>query len=267
MASPGLTTTYGQEDWSQTLIEALSLESAVLRAGATRVVSEGRSVHVPRLVVDPDADWVAELDELPSDAGDADEIVLTPKKIGNLVELSTESIEDASINQLDAVGRAMVRGVAKKVDARFFSNSAATATAPAGLLSYTLPGGAGTPDVDGLLDAIGAVAGEGGVADTAFVNAADLTAIRKEVVTGGYSISDPTAPGVERVGGAQLIPAPVTAGSAVVCQASFIALAVRRDANVEFSNDAAFSRDAVAARVTMRVDWEPSDPNAFYVIT
>jgi HK97 family phage major capsid protein len=268
MASPGLTTTWGQEAWSDTLIEALSAESAVLRAGATRVIAPGRVIHVPRLLVDPAADWVAELTNLPSDAGNADTVVLTPKKVANLIELSRESVEDASINELDAVGRSMVRGVAKKVDERFFSNSAATATAPAGIRNYTLPGSATpNPDVAGILDAIGAITTAGGVADTVFINATDLTTLRKAVVAGGYAISDPTAPGVERVGGAQLIPAPLTAGICIVCEARYISLAVRRDASVDFSEDASFGKDAVAARVTMRVDWAPADPNAFYVIT
>lgn len=93
-------------------------------SGATRVIANGRTIHVPRLLVAPDADWTAELAELPSDAGDADTLELTPRKIGNVVALSTESIEDAPLNELDAVGRAMVRGVATKVDSRFFSNSA-----------------------------------------------------------------------------------------------------------------------------------------------
>ena len=268
MPAPVTTAVWGREDWSTTLIESLSLESVVLRAGASQIVSEGRTVHVPRLLVDPESDWVAELDELPSNAGDADEVVLEPKKLGNVVELSRESVEDSPVDQLDAVGRAMVRGVGKKLDAKFFSSDAATAIAPAGLLSYTLPGGATpNPDVNGILDAIGAITAEGGVPDTVFINATDYTAIRKAVVSGGYAISDPTAPGVERIGGAQLYAAPLPAGTAVVTEARFIALAVRRDATVEFSEDAAFSRDAVAARVTMRVDWEPADPAAFYVIS
>ena len=263
MADVGLTNTWGKEDWSAVLIEALSLESAVLRSNANRVVADGRIVHVPRLLVAPDADWVAELAELPSDAGDADTLDLTPKKIGNVIELSRESIEDSPVSELDAVGRALVRGVAAKADAKFFSNAAATATAPAGLRSYALPGSATpNPDVPGILDAIGAIAAVGGVADTAFVAPADLTAIRKSVVSGGYAISDPTAPGVELVGGAQLIPAPLTAGTAIVCESRFISLAIRRDASVDFSEDSAFTRDAVAARVTMRVDWAPSDVNA-----
>ena len=85
---------------------------------------------------------------MPSDAGNADTLALVPRKIGNVVTLSNESIEDASVNELDSVGAAMVRGVATKVDARAFSTSAATAIAPAGLLSGTLPGGGTSVDVD-----------------------------------------------------------------------------------------------------------------------
>lgn len=117
------------------------------------------------------------------------------------------------------------------------------------------------------MTAIGAITGEGGAPDTVFISPVDLTALRIEVVGGGYQMSDPTQPGVERIGGAQLYPAPLSAGTCVVCEARYIALGIRRDAAVDLSEDAAFSRDAVAARVTMRVDWEASDVNAFYVIT
>ena len=43
-------------------------------------------------------------------------------------------------------------------------------------------------------------------------------------------------------------------------------VAIRRDATVDFSSDAAFTSDAVVARITMRIDWSVGDPNAFYVI-
>jgi hypothetical protein len=101
----------------------------------------------------------------------------------------------------------------------------------------------------------------------AFINSTDLTALRKAVVAGGYSISDPTAPGVEAVGGARLVAAPLPAGTCLVCDSRFILFGVRRDAAVDFSNESLFSKDAVQARVTMRIDWAPSDLNAYYAIT
>jgi HK97 family phage major capsid protein len=140
MPPPTATNVRGQESWSETLITALSAQAVLLASGASRVVAEGRVVHAPRILVDPEAEWVAELDELPSDAGDADTLALTPKKIGNVTTVSTDSFEDAAVDQLDAIGQGMTRGMARKVHARFFSNTAASAIAPAGIRSYTLPG-------------------------------------------------------------------------------------------------------------------------------
>jgi HK97 family phage major capsid protein len=267
MPSPGLSTTWGRESWSPVLIEALSHESVLLRAGANRVVADGRVIHVPRLLVNPDADWVGELEELPSDAGDADVLELTPKKIGNVVSLSRESVEDSPVSELDAVGNAMVRGVATKVDARFFSPAAATAKAPAGIFATTLPSGGTTVDIDGLIGAVGVVEAAGGNANAIFISPADVTNVRKATVNGGFAISDPTTPGVERIAGATLYPTPaLNAGEVLVADTRYIVLAVRRDASVDFSEDALFTSDGVAARVTMRVDWGIGDPDAFAVI-
>ena len=55
---------------------ALVLQSALLRAGATRITTDARVVHAPRLKVHPAAAWIAEMASLPSDSGDADTLVL-----------------------------------------------------------------------------------------------------------------------------------------------------------------------------------------------
>ena len=274
--SPGLATTWGREDWSTTLIEALVLQSALLRAGATRITTDARVVHAPRLKVHPAAAWVAEMAPIPSDSGDADTLVLVPRKVANVLTLSTESIEDSSVDELTAVGNAMVRGVAVQVDAAAFSASAATSTTPAGLLSYALPGtgAGGKVDIDGILDAVGAIQGHGGVPDVAWMNPADITAIRKLKASGtGQYLLSPDGASVEgtpatRVGGVMMLPTNgLSAGHALVAEARYVQLAIRRDASVDFSSDAAFSNDAVVARVTMRIDLAPGDPNAFWLIS
>jgi HK97 family phage major capsid protein len=273
--SPGLSTTWGREDWSSTLIEALVLQSALLRSGASRITTDARVVHAPRLKVHPVAAWVAELAPIPSDSGDADTLVLVPRKVANVLTLSTESIEDAPLDELDAVGNAMVKGVAVQVDAAAFSSNASTATTPAGLLSYALPGtgSGGHVDIDGILDGVGSVQSHGGSPDTVFANPADITALRKLKTTYGSYLLAPDAASVEgepatRVGGCALLPTNgLAAGHALVCEARFCQVAIRRDAAVDFSADAAFTTDAVVARVTMRVDFSIGDPNAFYLIS
>ena len=121
-----------------------------------------------------------------------------------------------------------------------------------------------------ILDGIGNIGAAGGVADSIFVAPADLTGLRKErAVPGGQYLLQPDAQaaGAERIGGATLIPtAGLSPGTAVVAEARFIVLAIRKDASVDFSTDAAFGQDATVARVTMRIDWAISDPQAVYVV-
>ena len=168
----------------------------------------------------------------------------------------------------------MVRGLAKQIDAAAFSSSAATATVPAGLLSFTLPGSGagGTVTIDSILDGIGAVGGHGGLADTCFLAPADLTSLRKLKSSQGVYLLSPDAQSLEdqpsvRVGGCELVPSGgLAAGTAIVCQSKFVQVAIRRDIAVEFSGDAGFTNDAIVARCTARLDWSVGDPNAFYVI-
>lgn len=267
MPDLGLTSTWGATDWAPLLIQALGLESAVALGGVRLIPIAGRDAYLPRLLVDPEADWVAELAELPSDAGDADTIHLTPRKIGNVTVLSTESVEDAPISELDAVAAALIRGVAKKVDARFFSADAATAIAPAGIFNGTLPGTSVALDIEALTRAVGAVGAAGGRANVVWLNPDDLTDLRVEALQGGFPISDPTAPGIEAVAGARLVPTPaLTAGTAVAADSRYVLAGVRRDARVDFSAHSSFTADGIAARVTMRCDWAVADPDAVYVI-
>ena len=92
--------------------------------------------------------------------------------------------------------------------------------------------------------------------DTVFANPADITAIRKLKSTQGVYLLAPDGASVEgspatRVGGCQLLPTNgLAAGHALVCEARYVQVAIRRDAAVDFSGDAAFTNDAVVARVT-----------------
>ena len=266
-SSVGRTPAWGAEQWAAYVLEHLSTESVLLRSGARRIDVVGKSARVPRLLTDGNVAWVLEGDPIPSDAPQGDTLLLSPKKVANLVSLSNESIGDANVSVLNAVGDAMTRAVAKEIDKKAFSTAAATATVPAGLLTGTLPGAAGTVDVATVLAAVGAIEAAGGTANAVYANPTDLTAIRQAVVSGGYAISDPTQPGAEAIGGARLYPVPsITAGSALVAQADQIVVGVRQDASVDFSSDAGFSSDTTLARVVARVDWAWNDVNGAYNI-
>lgn len=273
MPSLGVNETWGRTDWSEVLITALGLESAVALGGVRLIPITGRSAKLPRILVDPVADWTSELAELPSDAGNADTIELTPAKIGTVANLSNESISDSSVDQLDQVGRALVRGVAKQVDSRFFSSLPAqvapAAPAPAGVLnSATLPSTVGAVDIVGLVRAVGKVAAAGGRPNIIWCHPDTLTELRVEAMTGGFAtLADPQEPGIEALAGARLVATPALPTSyAMIADTNYVLAGVRRDAAVDFSGEAAFSRDAVVARVTMRLDWRIADEKAVHVV-
>jgi len=52
MPSVGVTATWGAETWANYVLEHLSTESVVLRAGVRRVDIQGKSARVPRLLTD-----------------------------------------------------------------------------------------------------------------------------------------------------------------------------------------------------------------------
>ena len=224
--SPGLSTTWGREDCSTTLIEALILQSALLRAGASRVTTDARVVHVPRLKVQPAAAWVAELPPIPRDSGDADMLVLVPRKVANVLNLRHRAHRGRQHRRADAVGNAMVKGVgaSRSTPPRSRATRRRRPRPPGCCATRCRAADAGgVVDIDGILDAVGADPGHGGAPDTVFANPADITAIRKLKSTQGVYLLAPDGASVEgapatRVGGCQLIPTNgLAAGKALVC--------------------------------------------------
>ena len=154
MASVGRTAAWGAEQWSAYVLEHLSAASVLLASGARRIDIVGKEAHVPRLIDDGTVSWVAEGDEIPSDAPDGDTLLLAPKKVANVVSLSNESITDSNVSVLSAVGDAMTRAVAREVDKVAFSPPPRHRRHRLGLLTGTLPGAAGTVDIDTILTGI-----------------------------------------------------------------------------------------------------------------
>jgi len=174
---PYLTSNVGREEWAAYVLDGLARETAVLAAGARRIVTGAKSIHVPV----PGAaatQWLAELEEIGQDTAVAAEVELTPKKVGNLSIASNEAIGDASVDLLSTIGATAVRAVALEIDRALIAGSG-TANQPRGLLNITgVPSNAAL-DVNyaGLVTAAGTVRGAGGRPDVAFISPADHTAL------------------------------------------------------------------------------------------
>jgi HK97 family phage major capsid protein len=271
MATPGLTATWGAEAFAKFVLDHLSAQSVLLASGARRINITGKSAHVPRLLSDGNAAWTAEAAEIDSSSPDADEVVLSPKALKSICALSNESIGDAEVDVLDAVGVAMTRSISTKLDLTVFDAAVATSLRPAGLRSaaYTLPGVAATvanaAGIDAIRVGIGTIAAAGGRATAIYMAAADFTTLSnlKEGTTGSIRPllqPDVTQANAYTIGGARIWITPgMPAGTCLIADASQILLGVRKDATVDFSSHQRFSADSVVARVVARFDWAISD--------
>lgn len=239
-------------------------------SGATRIDTDSKQIHVPRLTDDGGVAWYGELEEIENDAPDGEDLVLTPKKIAALVRLSNESVGDSSPAVLDSTGAAMLRAVALEADGSIFHGPGGKA--PIGILDngeVVLPSLA-EEEVNyvGLVKGAGEIREAGGNPDVAYVAPADYTGLQLEEDGDNrpllQSVNEGPAP---VVAGLRVYPTPaLTAGEALVAEAKQIVVAVRKDASVAFSTDAAFTADGTVARVIARIDAGVNDTDGLCVV-
>lgn len=149
------------EQVQRILVQPLEAASAFLASGP-RIFDSAGPVRIPKLggpVTDPG--WTGENELIPERDVDFDEITLLPSTMKSVKVLTRFSNELArqSVVSLDAALRdRLVRDVAAKLDAQFFSASGDGITTPKGIFSYTgtqtLPVG-GALTLDKMLDAEG----------------------------------------------------------------------------------------------------------------
>jgi HK97 family phage major capsid protein len=259
------------EEWARFVLDHLAAESVVLASGATRIDTSSKLIHVPRLTDDGGVDWYGELEDIENEAPDGDDLVLTPKKVAALIRLSNESVGDSSPAVLDSAGQAMLRAVALEADRAIFHG--AGGKAPVGILDAETPlpdGGLGSevPTYTGLVKAAGVIREAGGRPDVAYIAPYDYTKLQLE--EDGFSrpllqsVTDGPAP---VVAGLRVYPTPaLEANEALVAEAKQIVVAVRQDASVAFSTDAAFIADGTVARVIARLDAGVNDADGLCTI-
>ena len=256
-AGGGIGAAITPEAWSAFVLTHLSHSAVVLSAGARRIDTDAKQIHVPRVTSDGTVVWLDELEEIVSNAPEGDDLVLTPKKVGALTVLSNESVDDSNPSELDAVGAAMLRAIGRAVDVAIFHG--AGGKQPVGILDATptLPAVYGTISYENIVRAAGEIMSAGGVPDIVFANPSDV--VELQLATDGMNrplVQPDAAKGASRtIAGLTIYPTPaLLVGEALVAQADQIVVAVRKDASVKFSTDARFSSDGTVARVIARVD-------------
>jgi HK97 family phage major capsid protein len=272
---PDITTAAGlgeaitPEQWASFVLDHLSHQAVVLASGARLIRTDAKQIHVPRLLDDGGTGWYGELEEIRNDAPDGDDLVLTPRKIASLNRLSNESIGDSDADLLDTTGQAMLRAIALEADRCIFHGEGNKA--PLGFLDdpeLRLQVHDGAVDYEGIVTAAGMIRAVGGVPNVVYVEPMDYVALQLARDGTNRPLLQATTDGPAPViAGLYVWPTPaLDPGEAVVAQADQIVVALRNDASVAFSTDAAFNHDGTVARVIARLDAGINDPDGICVI-
>jgi len=267
------------------LVQPLEAASAFLASGP-RIFDSAGPVRIPKLggpVTDPG--WTGENELIPERDVDFDEVTLLPstmKSVKVLTRFSNELARQSVIALDQALRDRLVRDVAAKLDAQFFSASGDGITTPKGIFSYTgtqtlAVGGALT--LDKMLDAEGLLLAAN--VDTSRVRwlltSRDFVRLRQVKDTSGRYIVQPDATegGAYRLLGhgvtvTNRVPnttaTPPTGRAALV---DFSQIAVARDLapSVKILDQTFGNYDQQAIRVVARYDAAPMNAQAIVTLT
>lgn len=236
--------------------DALVLQAATMVGS---IEGDEPAIRVPFVADDGTVGFIAEGEIIPDAEQEFSEIVITTGKIAALGKYSFETLQQPEASRL--VVESLSRSVVTKANAAFVGNAAG----PTGLYSMTgiTDGGAVGDDLDALVDAVSGIEADGGTATT-IIAAPDAWASLSKLKAGTGSAQALLGAGTEATERRVLgIPALVTSampvGSLLVVDKSAV-LAAQSPLRLARSEDAFFSSDVVAVRVTWRLGWNVQRP-------
>ena len=255
----GLQTAWTPEDYGALIDLVLAEKSIAFKAG-TVVRTESETIRFPMLTADPAVGWYVENTQISLTDPTTNELVVTPKKVAGLTQISNEAASDSNPAVADQVGRSLARSLAKKIDAAFFANT--TTNGPSGLLSLSGVNvvDTGTVTLDSLdpFHEANAAALADGAELSVFILAPDVALALSEAKTATDSnqgLLDSVGDGVTLAGVPVLVSTDVAEGNAWGLDGSQVFVVQRTGTQVVRSTDAAFDYDAVQVRATARVSF------------
>jgi HK97 family phage major capsid protein len=263
----GLQRAWKPEDYGKLIDTVIAEKSVAFKAG-TLISTDAESIRFPKITADPAVGWYAENTQISLTDPTTNELVVTPKKVAGLTQISNEAAEDSNPAVADQVGRSLARSIAKKIDAAFFANT--TTNGPAGLLSLSGINEIDTDtyaftNLDGFHTAKAAALADGANISV-WILAPDVAlslSTAKQLATGSnVGLLDVTgvADGTTLAGVPVIVSTDVAAGEAWGLDASQVLIVQRTGTTVTRSYDSAFDYDAVRVRATARISWGFANP-------
>jgi HK97 family phage major capsid protein len=251
------------EDYG-TLIDLVIAEKSVAFQAGTVIQTASETIRFPILSADPSVGWYAENTQISLTDPTTTELVITPKKVAGLTQISNEAAADTNPAVAEQTGRSLGRSIAKKIDAAYFANT--TSNGPAGLLSLTTnvvdTGTVTLTSLDAFHQAKADALADGATL-THFILAPDVAltlAKVKEETGSNKGLFETIGDGVTLAGVPVLVSTDVASGNAWGVDSSQIYVVQRTGTTITKSADAAFDYDAVQVRATARVSWGFANP-------
>ncbi len=252
------------EEYGKLIDLVIAAKSIAFQAG-TVITTGNETIRFPMLTADPAVGWYAENTQISLTDPTTNELVVTPKKVAGLTQISNEAAADTNPAVAEQVGQSLGRSVAKKIDAAFFGNT--VTNGPSGLLSLS---GVNVVDTGTLtltsLDPFHQAKADAladGATLSVFILAPDVAltlAKAKQASDSNMGLLDNVGDGVTLAGVPVLVSTDVAAGNAWGLDGSQVLIIQRTGTTVATSTDKAFDYDAVQVRATARVGFGFANP-------
>lgn len=217
------------------------------------------AVRVPYVVSDGTIGFVAEGAEIADANQSFAETVITTDKVAALGKYSYETLAQPQAAQM--VVDSLSRGVIAKANQAYLGN----ASNPTGLLNVAgiTDGGAVGDDLDAIVDAVAGIEADGGGATHIIAAPSAWAALSKlKTATGSAQnlLGAGTAAGERSILGVPVLVTSAMPADGLIVLDKNAVLAAQSQVRLARSEDAYFSSDVVAVRVTWRLGWTVMHP-------
>jgi HK97 family phage major capsid protein len=134
VTNSSLQTAWSPEDYGK-LVDLVLAEKSIAFRASTTITTQSESIRFPMLTAHPAVAWMVENTQISLTDPTTNELVVTPKKVAGLTQISYHAASDSNPAVADQIGRGLDLKRRQKVDAAFFGNT--VTNGPSGLLSLS----------------------------------------------------------------------------------------------------------------------------------
>lgn len=254
------------DDYGKLIDTVIAEKSVAFRAG-TVIRTSSETIRFPKLTADPASGWYAEGAQISLTDPTTGELIVVPKKVAALNNISNEANDDSNPAVADQIGKGIARSLAKSIDASFFAG--AVTNGPSGLLTAAgvnvIDTGTITlTSLDPFHEAKAAALVDGAEVSV-WVLAPDVALALSKAKQGtasnvGLLDANGVGDGVTLAGVPVIVSTDVAAGNAWGLDSSQILVVQRTGTKIVKSSDAMFDYDSIQIRGTARVGFGFANP-------